>query len=65
MARFYQSGPLKLAIPTVGISGKCDAKKAANETKKGVTNDVKDKVDIDKPMSDKGHDGRLKSPRKN
>jgi len=53
---------------TVGVSGKCNAKKAANEAKKDVTNDAKDKVDeavrIDKPIPRKDSNGRLNDSKK-
>lgn len=53
---------------TVGVSGKCNAKKAANETKKEVTNDAKDKLDdavnIDNPLPGDDGNKRLKDLKK-
>ena len=49
---------------TVGVSGRCDADKLAKDTKKDVSNNAKDAVDVDRDKHKQRHDNTSRKKNK-
>jgi len=49
---------------TVGVSGRCDADKLAKDTKKDVSNNAKDAVDVDRDKRKQRHDNSSRKKNK-